>query len=210
MTANRFDLVASEWDTVPDRRNIAQKTAEAILVENIAQPHMKALDFGSGTGLLTVLLQRHLREVVALDSSRGMLEQLRTKIEAHQLNNVHTEFLDIEGDTRNFVAQHKHSFDFIFSSMVLHHIEDTAELFQLFRKICSDQAVLALADLDKEDGTFHKDNAEAGVKHFGFDRARLKEIIQNAGWNDVRFETVHTVQRAESGRDYPIFLCIAR
>lgn len=209
MKENHFDLAAAEWDQAPTRRQIVEKAAEYIRKSDLLHEDKRVLDFGTGTGLLAVSVHDRVGAVIALDSSEGMLEQLHQKIESHKIKNIRTEFLDIEGDTSTFVANHEGSFDLIISSMVLHHIADLPALFDLFGRICKPHARLALADLDREDGTFHPDNDEAGVKHFGFDRDELKKIILQSGWREVRFETVHTVVREESGKKYPVFICVA-
>ena len=67
-------------------------------------------------------------------------------------------------------------------------------------------ASVALADLDKEDGTFHPADAQ-GVFHHGFDRGTFQSILESKGFQDVNFVTAHTVNR--EGKSYPIFLVTA-
>ena len=61
------------------------------------------------------------------------------------------------------------------------------------------------ADLDTEDGSFYR---EAYQGYFGFDRAELAEKAHQAGFEDVRFDDVLTIQKERGGRvrDYPMFL----
>ena len=71
-------------------------------------------------------------------------------------------------------------YDLIFTSMVLHHIEDVPALLSLFAAWCAPGGRLAIADLEAEDGTFHSDMT--GVMHKGFDRNELASLIESAGF----------------------------
>jgi 2-polyprenyl-3-methyl-5-hydroxy-6-metoxy-1,4-benzoquinol methylase len=97
-------------------------------------------------------------------------------------------------------------FDLIVSAMAMHHVEDTDKLFQRFAELLKPGARVALADLDKEDGTFHPEDVE-GVFHHGFERAELESLMQKHGFTDIEFTTAHVVKKEE--REYPIFLVTA-
>jgi hypothetical protein len=62
---------------------------------------------------------------------------------------------------------------------------------------------IALADLDREDGTFHSSDV-TDVFHLGFDRADLKAQLAQAGFDDVSDTTAFVHHRND--RDYPVFL----
>lgn len=72
------------------------------------------------------------------------------------------------------------------------------------------KGVLAFADLDAEDGTFHNDNT--GVFHFGFDRKELNTILQKTGFREVRDTTAASIIKEGAGgaREYTVFLIIGR
>ena len=67
--------------------------------------------------------------------------------------------------------------------------------------------MVALADLDREDGTFHKPGTQ-GVFHLGFERETFKKLLEENGFGEVAFTTAHTVVK-EDGKAYPIFLATA-
>jgi ubiquinone/menaquinone biosynthesis C-methylase UbiE len=48
------------------------------------------LDYGAGTGLLTLNLQPQVAAIVAMDSSAGMLEKVTEKLHAAGIRNVVT------------------------------------------------------------------------------------------------------------------------
>ena len=158
-----FDSAAATWDENPGRVKMAHDVARAVIETIQPGPAMDVLDFGCGTGLLTLALQPHVRTITAVDSSQGMLDVLDTKIRAQKIANVRTRRVDLEkGDT--LTGQ----FDLVVSSMTFHHIRDTGMLLDRMAEILKPAGRIAIADLDSDEGKFHDTND--GVFHYGFDR----------------------------------------
>jgi ubiquinone/menaquinone biosynthesis C-methylase UbiE len=200
-----FDKEAAQWDTNPFRTKLASQVAAAIIREIQPSLEMKVLDFGCGTGLLTLKLQPLVKSITGADSSHGMLGVLKDKIKTQGLTNVHTEFVDfekgehIEGD-----------YNLIVSSMVAHHVPDTLALFKEWHRLLLPGGQVSFVDLDTEDGAFHGDNT--GVFHQGFDRQRLRLLLQEAGFHTIR-DTTATIMSKEiegqSVREFSIFMIAA-
>ena len=76
-----------------------------------------------------------------------------------------------------------------------------------FHQHLKDGGIIALADLDTEDGSFHAVGTE-GIFHHGFDRDKLRTIVQAAGFDRVEFSTAHIIEGET--KDYPVFLVTAR
>jgi hypothetical protein len=66
---------------------------------------------------------------------------------------------------------------------------------------------LALANLDKEDGTFHSPEV-ADVHHLGFERSEIRGLLSEAGFEDLQDATAFVHRR--NGREYPVFLITGR
>ncbi len=200
-----FDKAAATWDEEPRRVKLAREVADAIIAAVQPTQEMDALDFGCGTGLLTLCLQPHLRSITGIDSSGGMLEALERKVEEQGIANVRTFFLDVERDDRPAGKYH-----LIVSGMTLHHVRDTAALFRLFSDLLHPGGTLCVADLDLEDGTFHDD--PTGVLHFGFERSVLMELLRQAGFVDIDAITTAVIHKNSPARtrDYQVFLITAR
>ena len=80
-TKNRnFDHDAANWDQLPRRVKLAQDIAQSMIRELSPTPDMDVLDFGCGTGLLTLALQPFGRSITGVDSSPGLLDVFKTKI----------------------------------------------------------------------------------------------------------------------------------
>jgi tRNA (cmo5U34)-methyltransferase len=198
----RFDRAAAEWDSNPTRVALARAVTEAIRKAVTLRSDMDAMDFGAGTGLVTLGLLPFVRELVAVDASREMLRVLDEKVKALKVSNVHTMLCEI-GETLLPAAR----FDLIVSSMVLHHIADVPEAIEQLRTCLRPGGWIALADLDTEDGSFHPD--PAGVFHSGFDRADVCGWLETAGFKHVASGEAYRIMRpAPDGhlRQYPVFL----
>lgn len=200
MRQSRFDAAASGWDT-PPRIEIAKSAFTAIHVRGLIKENARMLDFGAGTGLLAIPLSETAQEVIALDTSSEMLRVLQEKCATQNISNVHTIHANIFSPKLQIGP-----FDLIVSSMTLHHVRDTQSLLARFYELLVTNGYIALVDLDKEDGTFHSDNA--GVEHFGFDRKALISLAKTIGFSEVSCEIIHTLQRPRGGamKGYGIFL----
>ncbi len=77
-----FNKEAATWDE-PRRERMNRDIASAIEAEIPLRRDMNVLDFGCGTGLLTMCLQPQVASVTCIDSSRGMLDILE-KRSAHR------------------------------------------------------------------------------------------------------------------------------
>lgn len=202
-TAKRdFDQDAASWDDKPARVKMAQNIAEAIIGAIKLNPSMDVLDFGCGTGLVTLRLQPFVRSVTGVDSSRGMLDVLEAKIKDRNLTNVKTRLLDIEGEGRLGGSYH-----LITSSMTFHHIGNISAMLNQFHQILLPSGSLCIADLDTDDGEFHDNND--GVFHFGFDRENLRRIFEEAGFRNIKCGTAAAVTKPVQGgkmREFTVFL----
>ncbi len=201
-----FDKEAAQWDANPGRVKLANEIANAIIKEARPSRTMDVLDFGCGTGLVTLRLQPFVRTILGVDSSSGMLGVLKGKIRAQEIANARTRFIDFEkGDSV------EGRFHLLVSSMTLHHVPDTAGLFKQWHELLLPGGRVCFADLDAEDGSFHGDNT--GVFHQGFDREHLTKLLLSAGFHDVHDTTATTMIRDVEGKgkkEFPVFLIIAK
>lgn len=200
-----FDKEAEQWDANPGRVKLAADVAAAIIREIRLSAQMDVLDFGCGTGLLTLKLQPLVKTITGVDSSQGMLGVLQKKIERQELRNVRTRFVDFEKG-----AHAEGTYHLIVSSMTLHHVPDPAALFKEWFSLLRPGGQICFADLDTEDGSFHGDNT--GVFHLGFDREELKQLLHDTGFCDARDATATTMIKEVPGqgdREFPVFLITA-
>jgi len=200
-----FDSKARDWDSNPVFQERADKIAAAIRAAIPLNTKMHALDYGCGTGLLSFPLKDALGHITLKDSSAGMLDVLREKIAAQGVANMTVRQADLSSQPLP-----EERYDLIYTSMVLHHIPDTAAMLATFHALLNRSGHLCVADLDQEDGSFHGLDVDV---HHGFARADLARLAEAAGFVDVRFSTVFEIAKetATGGtRGYPVFLMLAR
>ncbi len=168
-----FDAEAETWDDQPYRVERAEAIATVIRETVPLGTHLAALEYGAGTGLLGRALVDDLGSVTLADSSAGMTEVAATKAAGHpSADKLRAVRLDLMTDP---VPADR--YDLILSMMALHHVPDVPALLGAFHTMLNAGGVVALVDLEAEDGSFHDGDFDG---HHGFDRERL------AGWLDGR------------------------
>ena len=200
-----FDERARDWDSDPDKVERARTVAEAIRRAIPLSNDMKALEYGSGTGLLSVALQSDLGQITLADTSQGMLDVLREKIANAGATNMHPVRLDLASD---LLPTEK--YNLTYSLMTLHHLQDVKDMLAKFRDLLTPNGYLLVADLDKEDGSFHTDGSTD--VHLGFDRNELQQIVEAIGFGNVTFSTAYEIKKkiGSEEKTFPIFLMTAQ
>lgn len=202
-----FDQSAATWDDEPRRIALMQAVGEAILRQTRPTKDMDVLDYGCGTGLVSLFLLPHVRSVTGADASPGMLEVLRKKIAEGSITSMKAIRLNLEEDPLPVERFHV-----IATSMTMHHVADTRRVVRAFHDMLHPGGKLCIADLDTEPGVFHPPEAAGSVHHHGFDRDWLKGQLAAAGFTDMHDVTAHTVHKPVDGggeRGFPVFLITA-
>lgn len=198
----RFDSVAATWDANPVRVKLAHDVVQAIRGTIPLTPDTDVLDFGCGTGLLSLGLLPMVRSITGIDSSQGMLDVLNEKIRGQGFRNMKTICADLaQGDPL------PGQYDLVVSSMAFHHIQQTEPLLKALYSALRPGGWIAIADLDSDDGKFHE--STEGVFHNGFDRSVLKNGFERAGFVGMWNRTAAMVRKpAHDGelRTFTVFL----
>lgn len=196
---DHFAEKSRDWDERPAPLQISQAVGR--LLETLDwDTSMSVMDFGAGTGLIAATVAPLVSRIVAVDTSPSMLEALAAK--ENLQGKVECRCQDI------LESPLEERFDAVVSAMALHHVEDTEAAAARFAEQLKPGGLLALADLDREDGSFHQPGTE-GVFHHGFDRAALHSTLAAAGFEEVQFVTALEIQKEGKG-PYSVFLVTAR
>ena len=135
-----------------------------------------------------------------------MLQTLKDKIEKSGTGNIKP----VEADLTKPGFSFQNRFDTIYTSMTLHHIENTEEILHRFSSSMNLGGYLFIADLLQEDGTFHGNGFKG---HRGFDPEILKKIARNAGFYSIETKTVYKIPKTlENGtkKEFPVFFMSGR
>lgn len=202
---SEFNELAATWDEDPKRIKRSASIAQSMRNVLDMSTFQNALEYGSGTGLLSFALKDDLKSITLMDDSIEMIKVAKEKCEASGLSHLHPIKMDLMTDEYQPVSK----FDLVFILLTLHHIDDTDKIFAHFKNLMTPNGVLAIIDLETEDGTFH-DREFHG--HLGFDRADLEGKLKKAGFQPFHYEVVYTIEKGEGEpkRSYPLFLLTAR
>jgi len=200
-----FDERARDWDSDPKKVERARTVADVIRKAVPLSNDMIALEYGCGTGLLSFALQPDLGEITLADTSQGMLDVLREKINSARVGNMHPVRLDLTSDP--LPAER---YDLTYSLMTLHHIQDVRSILSKFSDLLAPKGLLLVSDLDKEDGSFHTDGTTD--VHLGFDRDELRKMVEEAGFRNITFSTAYEIRKQIGNEEkvFPVFLMAAQ
>lgn len=203
---SRFDEEAKDWDT-PESKERAEHIANAIKSRLPLSNKMSAFEYGCGTGQLSFELREKIGPITLADNSEGMLEVLQDKIRAASADDMYPVKLDLTSDQLP-----GERFDLVYTMMTLHHIPDTRHILSQFFELLNPGGYLCVADLDKEDGSFHGHDVDD--VHQGFDRKELAGLAEKEGFKNVSFSTAYQMEHEvnEEGETdmFPIFLMVAQ
>jgi cyclopropane fatty-acyl-phospholipid synthase-like methyltransferase len=198
MSTDFFKNKAEIYDKDTKRVSNVENIANAVIKGIHLHPKMHLMDFGSGTGLLLERIAPFVRKITAIDISKSMTEQLAIKQDR----------LSCEIDIRNIdlvATEVTDKFDGIISSMTMHHVKEIKAMFAKFHSLLHDDGFIAIADLDKEDGSFHTE--DSGVHHSGFERDVIADAAKHAGFRSIKITNASIVHKPHGS--YPVFLLTA-
>ena len=151
------------------------------------------LDFGGGTGLLSLPLAKQAKLVTLVDISEKMLEQARLKAEQQDIKNI--QFLEQDLLEKPLEKE----FDLIVVCRVLHHMPDLDESLSLFHQHLRENGQLLIADFTKTEANNH-----------GFDLAELEKQLIEHGFSSVHSQILYSAEDLFQGNYSELFFTVAQ
>lgn len=187
-----FNHKAETFDS-PKNIFLANLVCQAVEKQLDLLSDKEILDFGGGTGLLTLPLAKQAKFVTLVDISEKMLEQARLKAEQQDIKNI--QFLE-----QNLLAKPlEQEFDLIVVCRVLHHMPDVDEALSLFHQHLRENGQLLLADFTKTE-----------ANHHGFDLAELEKQLIEHGFSSVHSQILYSAEDLFQGNYSELFLTVAQ
>lgn len=176
--AKSWDDIAANWENDKSTAVFADKAFESLQgVIDLEGTHI--LDFGCGTGLLSQKLSPIVKDIVALDSSEAMIEQLDQK----ELANVEPV---VDMLTRGLVAMHpafRSQFDAVVASSVCSFLPNY-----------SDVADIVYSLLDEGGYFIHWDWLSNVNEVGGMTAVHAKQVLSCVGFAEVSVTTPFEVE----------------
>ena len=158
-------------------------------------PPLDVVDFGCGTGVLTVELARWARRVTAIDRSASALEQAEARATHEGRTNV--TFLEADLHALPLGAGRK---DLVVVSQSLHHVEDPEAVLAEAARILKPGGRVIVMELMPHQERWVKERL--GHVHLGFEPDALKQQLAKAGFKSVQF----TPYGRDGGDPFRVFL----
>ena len=175
-----FNEIAEKWDDLRTEFFSEQVREFAYSMADISTEKIAA-DLGAGTGFMTEGLLNTGLNVIAIDQSENMLNNMKQKFKEY---NTLTCLL---GDSDS-IPLANNSVDYVFANMFLHHVVDPLLVIKEMYRILKTDGKLVITDLDEHNFTFLK--TEQHDVWMGFDRNKLEEWFEDAGFKNVNIACV--------------------
>jgi len=146
-------------------------------------PPLVVADLGAGEGLLSELLARRCKKVIAVDNSEKIVEFGKTKAKKNGLKNLEFRLGDLQTPPIE-----PNSVDLVILSQALHHAEIPADAIAAAHKILKPHGQILILDLLMHN--FEKARELYGDRWPGFAESDLHRWLEAAGFKKIEISIV--------------------
>lgn len=146
-------------------------------------PPLTVADLGAGEGLLSELLARRCKKVIAVDNSEKIVEFGAAKAKKNGLKNLEFRL----GDLQNPPIE-RSSVDLVVLSQALHHAEDPAQALLAAHGLLKPHGQILILDLAKHQ--FEKSRELYGDRWLGFAESDLHQWLEQASFRKIEISVV--------------------
>ena len=175
-----FDQVAGRFDRVYGPGRSWQGFGHLLLR---IMPPLVVADLGSGEGLLSELLARRCKKVIAVDNSEKIVAYGAAKARKNGLKNLEFRL----GDLQNPPIE-AGSIDLVILSQALHHAADPSAAIAAACRLLRARGQILILDLLKH--RFEKARETYGDRWLGFAESDLHRWLEDAGFRKIEISVV--------------------
>lgn len=146
-------------------------------------PPLTVADLGSGEGLLSELLARRCKKVIAVDNSARIVAFGAARARKNRLKNLEFRLGDLQDPPIE-----ANSVDVVILSQALHHAEDPARALASAHRILKPDGQVLILDLAKHG--FEKARELYGDRWLGFAESDLQRWLERAGFRHIEISIV--------------------
>lgn len=146
-------------------------------------PPLTVADLGAGEGLVSELLARRCKKVIAVDNSEKIVEFAAAKAKKSGLKNLEFRLGDLQDP-----PVEPGSVDLVILSQALHHAAEPVKAIQAAFRILKPGGQVVILDLLRH--KFEKAKELYGDRWLGFPESDLQRWMENAGFRDVEVSVV--------------------
>jgi ArsR family transcriptional regulator len=186
-----FDSVGPEWDAL--RKVWSDDLLRARALTRLVPEGLRAVDVGTGTGVLALDLARSGLRVVAVDRSARMLDAARARIEAAGATGI-----ELRAGDASALPLADGEVDAAFAHMVLQYLPAPGDAVREMARVVRPGGRVIVADFTSHERAWMRD--ELGVLRLGFAREEIEGFFAAAGLLGFAFEEQPPASR---GADLP-------
>ncbi|MGN6642221.1 MAG: class I SAM-dependent methyltransferase, partial [Verrucomicrobiota bacterium] len=146
-------------------------------------PPLVVADLGAGEGLLSELLARRCKKVIAVDNSEKIVEFGAAKAKKNHLKNLEFRL----GDLQNPPIESS-SVDLVILSQALHHAEQPSKTLEAAHRILKPHGQILILDLLQHN--FEKARELYGDRWLGFAESDLHRWLEQVGFKKIEISIV--------------------
>ncbi len=152
-------------------------------------PPLVVADLGSGEGLLSELLARRCKKVIAVDNSERIVAFGAAKAKKNRLENLEFRLGDLQDP-----PVEPGSVDLVILSQALHHAENPAAAIVSSYRLLRPHGQILILDLLKHN--FEKARESYGDRWLGFAESDLHRWLEDAGFKQIEISVVAREEEA--------------
>ena len=175
-----FNQVAGRFDRVYGPGRSWQAFGHLLLR---VMPPLAVADLGSGEGLLSELLARRCRKVIAVDNSERIVAFGAAKAKKNNLKNLEFRLGDLQDPPLEPA-----SVDLVILSQALHHAQDPAKAITGAHRILKPGGQVMILDLARHN--FERAHELYGDRWLGFAESDLQRWLETAGFKRIEISIV--------------------
>ena len=174
-----FNQMAQTYDT-PQRKALAEIILKEVSPAFKDATNKTLLDYGGGTGLVSLPLAPLVKQVELLDLASEMSQLANQKAQNQGIKN----FTAFQGD---LLGEHPvlATPDMALLSLVLLHIPDTQAILAKLFQVLAPGGTLLLVDFN------HNELVQHPLVHSGFDLKELEDVLVSIGFTNVVAKTFY-------------------
>lgn len=142
-------------------------------------PPLEVVDFGCGTGVLTVELAKWARHVTAIDRSESALTKARAEAARQGLTNITFLAADLEQ-----LPLERASVDLVVVSQSLHHVDSIEHVLAEGARVLKPGGRMVVLELLPHDEAWVK--SRLGHQHLGFDPDAVEHVMREVGLENTQ------------------------
>ncbi|PLW59950.1 class I SAM-dependent methyltransferase [Lactococcus lactis] len=188
---DKFDLIADKYDT-DERREISDIITKKVASE-VELAGKVLLDFGCGTGLVSLPLADRLKKLELYDASEKMSAIVSEKIKNSNLSNARVVKLDSVEKA-----------DLIILVQVLLHEKEVEPLLKELYHLLNPAGQLVIVDFD-----LLETNKENLLVYPGFNQEKLSDSLKKLNFERIKSENFYKGKKNFMNTDAEMFIMIA-